>query len=161
MVSLEVPAAHPRRAHRRSVSGHPTSRRRTAAQISYNMSRVRSSGSRIELRLAGALRQRRLRFKCQVRDLPGSPDFVLEKNKICIFCDSEFWHGFRWQEAKMRIKSNQAFWIAKIEDNMRRDRRVTRQLKSRGWKVIRLWERDILQRLTWCMDNLSIILNSS
>ena len=157
-MSPELPF-HPRCAYRRPVSDRSAPRRRTAAQISYNMSRIRSSGSRIELRLAGALRQRRLRFKCQVRDLPGSPDFVLEGDKICIFCDSEFWHGFRWQEAKMQIKSNRAFWIAKIEDNMRRDRRVTRQLKSSGWKVIRLWERDILQRLKWCMNNICTVSN--
>jgi len=136
------------------MTKRPASRKRTAAQISYNMSRVRSSGSKIELRLAGALRQRRLRFKCQVHNLPGSPDFVLKGRKICIFCDSEFWHGFRWRTARMQIKSNRAFWISKIEDNIKRDRRITRQLRARGWIVIRLWERDILERLKWCTERI-------
>lgn len=137
------------------------SRKRSSDQISYNMSRVRSKGSKIELRIAAALRQRGLRFRCHARDLPGTPDFVLKDSRVCIFCDSEFWHGFRWRVMCKEFKSNRSFWVNKIEYNIRHDRLVRRQLRADGWTVIRLWERDILKRLQRCVQTVESATNNS
>jgi len=114
------------------------------------MSRVRSSGSAIERALGQALWQAGLRYRKQY-PIFGRPDFVLVKHHIAIFCDSEFWHGYRWgEQRKAEHKTNQAYWFSKIEGNRRRDRRVNDQLKKDGWIVVRLWEREILSDLAAC-----------
>ena len=63
----------------------------------------------------------------------GKPDIVFISKKIAVFCDSEFWHGYNWEERKKDFKSHQEFWIPKIE----RDVEVTTKLESEGWTVIR------------------------
>jgi DNA mismatch endonuclease (patch repair protein) len=34
-----------------------------------------------------------MRYRVNVRTLPGKPDIVFMKAKIAIFCDGDFWHG--------------------------------------------------------------------
>ena len=72
--------------------------------------------------------------------------------KIAIFCDSEFWHGYDWDHRKYDIKSNQEFWINKIENNIIRDQKVNTILKSEGWCVLRFWGKDIKNNLAKCAD---------
>jgi DNA mismatch endonuclease (patch repair protein) len=80
-----------------------------------------------------------------VRTLPGNPDIVLPRHRAVIFVDGDFWHGRRWSLRRERLAqgSNSEYWIAKIENNIRRDRNVTRKLRLAGWRVIRVWESDI------------------
>jgi len=70
----------------------------------------------------------------------GRPDFIIRKKRIVIFCDGEFWHGYKYDEKK---KPPKKFWRDKIEGNMRRDQKVSRKLRREGWSVLRFWERDI------------------
>jgi DNA mismatch endonuclease, patch repair protein len=73
--------------------------------------------------------------------LPGTPDFAFRREKMAIFIDGCFWHGCpRCYKAPSR---NAAFWKKKIVGNRRRDRRVTGELRERGWRVIRLWEHEL------------------
>lgn len=51
-----------------------------------------------------------------------------------------------------RIKSNRDYWIPKIERNMERDKEVSAELESDGWRVIRLWEWQIKKHLAECVD---------
>lgn len=114
------------------------------------MSRVRSSGSEIETLLGKALWKAGLRYRKQYK-IFGKPDFVLVTDKIAIFCDSEFWHGYRWGDRRrLEHKSNQEYWFPKIGRNRARDRAVNRELRKQGWKVIRFWERDILRDAAYC-----------
>ena len=69
-----------------------------------------------------------------------------------MFCDSEFWHGYNWEERKHDFKSNQEFWISKIERNIERDLEVTAKLELDGWTVLRFWGKDIKKNLTECAD---------
>ena len=62
--------------------------------------------------------------------MPGKPDIVFVNLKIAIFCDSEFWHGYNWEEKK-RLGTNREFWIHKIETNMERDKKVNEELISK------------------------------
>ena len=55
-----------------------------------------------------------------------------------LFPQTWFWHGC--PKCYTRPKTNRAFWDRKREDNMARDKRVTRQLRLQGWKVIRIWQ---------------------
>jgi len=116
---------------------------KTKEQISFNMSRVRSSGTIIERKLGKALWTAGIRYRKQYKKLIGKPDFVVIWAKIAIFCDSSFWHGRNWQSAQMEIKSNRSFWISKIESNITRDENVNATLANLGWRVFRFWDTEI------------------
>jgi len=91
-----------------------------------------------------------IRYRKQYRIL-GKPDFVIVNRRIAIFCDSEFWHGYRWgARRRLEHKSNQPYWFSKIERNRARDRLVNRKLRNAGWTVIRFWEREILRAPERC-----------
>ena len=100
---------------------------------------VRGKGNRTtELRLAAALRFFGLKGWRRHLPLPGKPDFAWPKERVAVFVDGCFWHGC--PNCHVAPKHNAAFWRDKVETNQRRDRRVARQLRSRGWTVIRIWE---------------------
>lgn len=116
------------------------------------MSRVRSSGSRIEKLLGSALWRAGVRYRKQY-PIFGKPDFVLVQRRIAIFCDSEFWHGYRWgTRRKAEHKTNQRYWFEKIERNRARDQSVNRILRAEGWRVFRFWERQIMRNADACVS---------
>lgn len=115
------------------------------------MSQVRRSGTQIETVLGKALWSSGLRYRKQYKRLIGTPDFVLVSARIAIFCDSSFWHGRNWIEAKNEIKSNRGFWIRKIEGNIRRDELVAVALRKQGWLVLRFWDDAILRAPEKCV----------
>mgnify|MGYP003301733505 CR=1 FL=1 len=82
----------------------------------------------------------------------GKPDIVFIGKKVAVFCDSEFWHGYNWEERKKDFKSHQEFWIPKIERNMERDVEVTARLEYEGWTVIRFWGNEIKKNAVGCAD---------
>lgn len=92
-----------------------------------------------------ALSRLHLRPKRENSSLPGSPDFAFPRLKVAVFCDGDFWHGRDWATRKRKLQkgSNSAYWVPKIESNRARDRRVSRELQSLGFIVVRLWEGDI------------------
>lgn len=117
-----------------------------------NMSRIRSRDTSIELILRKALWRNGIRFRKNYKKLPGSPDIVLTRYRIAIFCDSEFFHGYRWETLKQRLDANRDFWIRKIEKNMSRDERVDRLLEAGGWTVLRFWGREIIKNTDACVE---------
>ncbi len=132
--------------------------KKTKEQISYNMSRVKNKDSDIELALRKELWDRGLRYRKNVTSITGKPDIVFLRKKVAVFCDSEFWHGYNWEERKKDFKSNQSFWIPKIERNIERDKEVNKYLESEGWKVIRFWGRDIKKNCSSCVDEIELAL---
>lgn len=130
--------------------------------ISYNMSRVRSSGSQIECELAKAMWSAGLRYRKQYKKITGKPDFVLVKQKIAIFCDSSFWHGYKKMGTKLHnFKSNQGFWIDKINKNILRDKEVNRTLKKLGWHVVRFWDFQIKKDSDKCVEKIVKLKNQN
>lgn len=125
---------------------------KTKEQISYNMKRVRSKGSDIEVLLRNELWHRGLHYQKNVSTIIGKPDIVFKGKKIAVFCDSEFWHGYDWDNKKNEIKSHRDFWIPKIEHNIARDIEVTSALKEDGWIVLRFWGKSIKNDLQHCAD---------
>ena len=107
------------------------------------MSRIRSTGTKVELLLAKHLWAIGLRYRKNDKTVFGKPDFVFKKAKLAIFCDSEFWHGKDILSIKNRIGTNNDYWVAKIERNIHRDSKVNYDLSSEGWTVLRYWEKDI------------------
>ncbi|MBO5770607.1 MAG: DNA mismatch endonuclease Vsr [Spirochaetales bacterium] len=114
---------------------------------SYTMSRIRSKDTSIEKILRSALFVRGIRFRKNVSTIYGHPDIAIQKYKIAIFCDGDFWHGYNWEERKEDIKSNREYWIPKIERNMEKDIEVNHILSHLGYTVIRIWEHEIRKDL--------------
>ena len=118
--------------------------RHSKEQRKKNMQAVKSKGSKIENVLAKAMWIKGIRYRRNVKDIFGKPDFAFKKYKIAVFCDSEFWHGKNWPIKKNEIKSNKDFWFHKIESNIKRDKEVNLFLASEGWTVIRFWGKEII-----------------
>ena len=125
---------------------------KTKEQISYNMKRVKSKDSEIEILLRKELWSRGLRYQKNVKTVMGKPDIVFKGKKIAVFCDSEFWHGYDWENRKNDIKSRRDFCIPKIERNMHRDIEVTKALTAEVWIVLRFWGKMIKTDLQNCAD---------
>ncbi len=134
------------------MKGRAAALKKTKEQISYNMQQVKNKNSDIELRLRKELWSRGIRYRKNVNRIVGKPDIVFITKKVAVFCDSEFWHGYNWEERKKDFKSNQDFWIPKIERNIQRDIEVNEQLRNMGWTVLRFWGRDIKKHCSECAD---------
>jgi DNA mismatch endonuclease (patch repair protein) len=98
-----------------------------------------------EILLRKALWAVGVRYRLQVRALPGCPDVVIPTARIAIFCDGDFWHGRGWADRRRKLAAgwNAEYWVKKIEGNRRRDRTINRTLRKLGWCVVRFWESEI------------------
>lgn len=118
--------------------------RLTRASRSLVMRRNRGRGNRsTELRLRAFLVRSRVRgWRLGDRsEVPGRPDFIFTGPRVAVFVDGCFWHGC--PRCRSIPVSNRSFWRAKIARNKSRDRRVGRLLRSKGWKVVRIWEHQL------------------
>ena len=135
--------------------------RHTPAQRRNNMQSIRNKDTKIEISLRKELWSRGLRYRKNCKDLPGKPDMVFKRKRIAIFCDSEFWHGFDWENRKSEIKTNSDFWIKKIERNIKRDAEVNEKLLNMGYVVIRFWGKEIEKDVRLCADVCELHICSS
>ena len=104
------------------------------------MAAIKGKDTKPEMIVRKYLFSQGLRFRVQVRKLPGTPDIVLPKYKTAIFVNGCFWHGHEGCKYFRLPKSNVDFWKEKIERNIERDRESMQALLDLGWKVIRVWE---------------------
>ena len=118
------------------------------------MSHIRSSNTSIEVLLRKALWHEGIRYRKNCKTLPGRPDIAITKYKIAIFCDGEFWHGKNWETVRKTIKTNNEFWVAKIERNIMRDNRNEKKLENMGWVVLRFWGDEINKNLESCVNEI-------
>lgn len=124
----------------------------TPEQRRKNMQSIKNKDSNIELLLRKELWSRGLRYQKNVTSITGKPDIVFKGKRVAVFCDSEFWHGYDWENRKEDIKTNRDFWISKIERNIQRDKEVTELLEADGWTVIRFWGKEIQKNCSKCAD---------
>ena len=124
----------------------------TPEQRRKNMKAVKNKDSEIERLLRKELWSRGLRYRKNYKKIIGKPDIVFVGKKVAVFCDSEFWHGYDWENKKNEIQSRREFWIPKIERNMQRDIKVTQTLENEGWTVLRFWGNDIKKKTKECAD---------
>lgn len=117
------------------------------------MRKIHSKDTSIELQLRKALWHKGYHYRKNYNALPGSPDIVLTKYKIAIFCDSEFFHGKDWEILKLRLEKekNPDFWIKKIERNRNRDFENDRKLLFLGYTVLHFWGQDITKHTDECL----------
>ncbi|MHB8070601.1 MAG: very short patch repair endonuclease [Candidatus Cryosericum sp.] len=123
----------------------------TTPQCSKRMGSVSLKDGKVESALAKALWNLGVRYRKNYRDLPGSPDIAVTKHKVAIFIDGEFWHGYDWVNRRTALKRNREYWIEKIEENMKRDRRDTKALEDQHWTVLRFWSSDVEKNLCDCL----------
>jgi DNA mismatch endonuclease, patch repair protein len=123
------------------------------------MSLIRSKNTKPEIALrrlvSSALYSKGYRYRIHYKKLPGSPDIVFVRQKVAIFMDGSFWHGYQYKKGK-RLKG---YWLQKIERNMQRDRKVSRKLRNLGWKVIRVWEHEVKKRPDEALEKVLRALN--
>jgi DNA mismatch endonuclease, patch repair protein len=131
----------------------------TAQERSRVMARVRSRGNAsTELRTVRILRANRITGWRRHFPIKGRPDFAFPSLKVALFIDGCFWHGC--PNCYRAPKSSKAYWRAKIQRNMKRDRRVASELRKHGWKVLRVKECQLanptrfLSRLKSCVSSI-------
>jgi DNA mismatch endonuclease (patch repair protein) len=96
-----------------------------------------------ELKLISILRENEITGWRRNKKLLGKPDFVFRRERLVVFVDGCFWHGC--SRHGRQPTSNSDYWFAKLNRNRQRDKSVTRKLRKIGWKVLRLWEHDLIQ----------------
>ena len=125
----------------------------TKEQRRKNMQNIKATDTKIEIILRKALWKKGYRYRKNYNKLPGTPDIVLPKYKIAIFCDGEFFHGKDWEVLKPRLEksNNSDFWISKISRNRERDDEINKKLLFLGWTVIRFWGNEIKKNTDECI----------
>lgn len=134
-----VPSQGPRR-HKGDIM--------SAEKRSALMARIKGKNTGPEQRMAAALAGRGLDWECHARDLPGRPDFAFREERLVVFVDGDFWHGWRFTRWRDKLSEK---WEAKIAGNRRRDARNHRILRNMGWTVLRLWEHQVSADIHACV----------
>lgn len=112
----------------------------TPEQRARAMKRVKLKDGSLEKLVQREFRSKGIKFRRHVRALPGSPDIVFQKERLAVFVDGDFWHGWRLPAWEHKLSK---FWRDKLRANRARDQRNFRRLRASGWKVIRLWQHEL------------------
>ncbi len=111
----------------------------TKEQRRLNMSRIRSTGTKLEQDFFELLENYNIPY-IKYPKLYGKPDCQIG-DKTLVFVDSDFWHGWRFNQ--WRDKLPQHYWVSKIERNIKRDKHKFLKLKRLGYRVIRIWSHEL------------------
>jgi DNA mismatch endonuclease (patch repair protein) len=105
------------------------------------MRRITGKHTKPERIVRRVLHRMGYRFGLHGKDLPGNPDVVLPRWRIAVFVHGCFWHGHCCKKGsgRRRPKSNTAYWNAKLDQNVKRDKRHARELQRLGWKRVVIW----------------------
>jgi DNA mismatch endonuclease (patch repair protein) len=142
-------------------------RRTQAAEVTRRVMRSnRGRDTKPEMLLRRALHRRGVRYRLHAADVFGRPDLVIRRLRLAVFVDGDFWHGNRWRLRGLSsladdFHRNRDFWVEKITRNMDRDRRVNERLTSQGWKVVRIWESEVLADVELAADRVQQEIHES
>ena len=107
---------------------------------SYNMSKISSRDTAIELIVRKYLHKNGFRYRVNNKNIPGNPDIVFSKLRIAIFINGCFFHDHENCTLVKTPKTNEDFWKNKIKGNVDRDKKNIEILKTKGWIVFSVWE---------------------
>jgi DNA mismatch endonuclease (patch repair protein) len=111
------------------------------------MSRIRSKDTKPEMLVRRYLHAAGCGYRLHVSVLPGKPDLVFPRRRLCVFVHGCFWHGCpKCTDGRHKPQSNRAYWLPKIRRNKQRDRSHVRKLQAAGWKVLIIWECELANR---------------
>lgn len=130
---------------RSSASAPKGNKWSTDSATSGRMRKVRRTDTNAEVRLRRVLYSLGLRYRLHCRHLPGSPDIVFPRHKTAIFVHGCFWHRHLGCRRATMPRRNIGAWEKKFKDNVQRDSRKESELTAAGWKVLIVWECEILQ----------------
>lgn len=104
------------------------------------MSHVTGKETKPEIMVRKYLFARGLRYRKNVKQLPGTPDIVFLKYKTAVFVNGCFWHGHKGCKYSHLPSTNLEYWKKKIAENLERDERKTRELEKLGYRVLIVWQ---------------------
>lgn len=107
---------------------------------SVRMAGIRQRNTDIERQVSTILRRLGLRYRKNVKGLPGSPDFANRTRGWAVFVNGCFWHHHTGCRRATIPKTNTEFWCKKFRGNRHRDAKAIRSLRSRGYRVLVVWE---------------------
>ena len=103
------------------------------------MAAIRSKDTKPELLVRRMVHAMGYRYRLHRPDLPGKPDLALPSKRKVIFVHGCFWHQHGCSGSHLP-KSNEAYWVPKLQRNQARDTEHLRALRAEGWKCLVLWE---------------------
>lgn len=109
-------------------------------QRSRNMAAIRGRDTKPELIVRSIVHRLGYRFRLHRRDLPGRPDLVLPRHRVVIFVHGCFWHQHDCRYGRVVPATRAEFWKKKRDDNVARDVRNIKALRTNGWHVLVVWE---------------------
>lgn len=109
------------------------------------MSCVKHTRTAPEEKVANLLKKLGIKYRRNVKSLPGQPDFVIKSKSTVIFVHGCFWHAHSNCKLARRPRTNKAFWVRKARDNKRRDQRKNRLLRKQGWHILTIWQCSLRQ----------------
>lgn len=127
----------------------------TPEQRSRAMKRVKLKNGPLEKIVQRELRAMGLRFRRHKRALPGSPAIVFANERVAVFVDGDFWHGWRLPAWEHKLTP---FWREKLRANRKRDQRNFRKLRAQSWAVIRIWQHELAADVQACVKRIKTIL---
>ena len=129
----------------------------TKEKRSWNMSRIKSKDTFPEKIVRSLLHSMGYRFRLHGKVskriyksgvLPGKPDIVLAKYKTVIFVHGCFWHRHKNCKRATMPKTRTEWWAEKFEKNLNRDKKNQSLLSKIGWKIIVIWECEIIENIS-------------
>jgi len=127
---------------------------------SYNMSRIRSKDTKPEMLVRKFLHAQGFRYRLHDKSLSGKPDLVLPKYKTVIFIHGCFWHGHAECKYFVVPKTRTDWWLDKIGKNSANDVKAEKNLISKGWKVIVVWECNLKKEIASTLEKLIVEIQS-
>jgi DNA mismatch endonuclease (patch repair protein) len=106
------------------------------------MSKIGGKNTKPELLLRRTLFRLGLRYRIHTKDLPGKPDVVFKSERLAVFVDGDWWHGRNYKKESPNYNE---FWQNKIKRTIERDKEVNAKLHELGWKVYRVWQKDLVK----------------
>jgi DNA mismatch endonuclease (patch repair protein) len=119
------------------------------------MAAIRSKNTSPEIRVRKLLHRNGFRYRLHPSELPGKPDIILPRYRVCIFVQGCFWHRHPGCKYSTTPKTREDFWATKFDQNSARDHRNQGELLRRGWRVIEIWECGIRkphEELQWLIE---------
>lgn len=99
-----------------------------------------------------ALWEKGIKFRKNVKDLPGKADIAIKKYHIVIFVDSCFWHACPYHGRVPKININ--FWTNKLNRNKERDIEINNYYLDKGWHIRRVWEHELKEDFVKVIDSI-------
>ena len=127
-------------------------------RTSFRMSRIGQKDTNIERVVRSRLQRDGLRFRKNVQTLPGTPDVVFPRQRLAVFIDGDFWHGYDFVRWRNRVSQ---YWVDKITRNIQRDQRNASQLEELGWRVVRVWGHEVDHDLDGVIRRIKDILKAT